>query len=88
VAGADVAVVLDDPFGEIDDLRDELLDEVARAAGERPVVLLTDDPATLGWAISLPDEVGTVTRLAVPTESIPHPSPQGPTVAAEPRPVG
>jgi hypothetical protein len=88
VAGADVAVVLDDPFGEIGDLRDELLDEVARAAGERPVVLLTDDPATLGWAISLPDEVGTVTRLAVPTESIPHPSPQGPTVAAEPRPVG
>jgi hypothetical protein len=88
VAGADVPVVLDDPFGEIDDLRDELLDEVARAAGERPVVLLTDDPATLGWAISLPDEVGTVTRLAVPTEPIPHPSPQGPTVAAEPRPVG
>jgi hypothetical protein len=88
VAGADVAVVLDDPFGEIDDLRHELLDEVARAARERPVVLLTDDPATLGWAISLPDEVGTVTRLAVPTEPIPHPSPQGPTVAAEPRPVG
>jgi hypothetical protein len=88
VAGADVAVVLDDPFGEIDDLRHELLDEVARAARERPVVLLTDDPATLGWAISLPDEVGTVTRLAVPTEPIPDPSPQGPTVAAEPRPVG
>jgi uncharacterized protein YciI len=88
VAGADVAVVLDDPFGEIDDLRHELLEEVARAARERPVVLLTDDPATLGWAISLPDEVGTVTRLAVPTEPIPHPSPQGPTVAAEPRPVG
>ena len=88
VADADVAVVLDDPFGEVGDLRDELLDEVATAAGERPVVLLTDDPATLGWAISLPDEVGTVTRLAVPTEPVPDPSPQGPTLDAEPRPVG
>jgi hypothetical protein len=88
VADADVAVVLDDPFGEVGDLRDELLDEVAAAAGERPVVLLTDDPATLGWAISLPDEVGTVTRLAVPTEPVPDPSPQGPTLDAEPRPVG
>jgi hypothetical protein len=88
VAGADVAVVLDDPFGEVGDLRDELLDEVATAAEERPVVLLTDDPATLGWAISLPDDVGTVTRLAVPTEPDPDPSPQGPTLDAEPRPVG
>jgi uncharacterized protein YciI len=88
VADADVAVVLDDPFGEVGDLRDELLDEVAAGAGERPVVLLTDDPATLGWAISLPDEVGTVTRLAVPTEPVPDPSPQGPTLDAEPRPVG
>src|SRR5262245_50189416 len=89
VAGADVAVVLDDPFGEVGDLRDELLDEVASAAAERPVVLLTDDPATLGWAISLPDEVGTVTRLAVPTEHAPDPAPQGPTTLdAEPRPVG
>ncbi len=88
VAGADVAVVLDDPFGEVGDLRDELLDEVATAAEERPVVLLTDDPATLGWAISLPDDVGTVTRLAVPTEPVPDPSSQGPTLDAEPRPVG
>jgi hypothetical protein len=88
VADADVAVVLDDPFGEVGDLRDELLDEVATAARERPVVLLTDDPATLGWAISLPDEVGTVTRLAVPTEPDPDPFPQGPTLDAEPRPVG
>jgi hypothetical protein len=88
VAGAEVAVVLDDPFGDVDDLRDELLDEVARAAQERPVVLLTDKPATLGWAISLPDEVGTVTRLAAPTEPVPDPSPQDPALAAEPRPVG
>ena len=88
VAGADVAVVLDDPFGEAEDLRDELLDEVAGAARERPVVLLTDNPATLGWAISLPDDVGTVTRLSAPPAPIPDPSPQGPALAAEPRPVG
>jgi uncharacterized protein YciI len=88
VAGAEVAVVLDDPFGEVGDLRDELLDEVASAARERPVVLLTDDPATLGWAISLPDDVGTVTRLPAPPAPIPDASPQGPALAAEPRPVG
>jgi hypothetical protein len=88
VAGAEVAVVLDDPFGDADDLRDELLDEVAGAARERPVVLLTDDPATLGWAISLPDDVGTVTRLSAPPAPIPDPSPQGPALAADPRPVG
>jgi DNA repair exonuclease SbcCD ATPase subunit len=88
VAGAEVAVVLDDPFGDADDLRDELLDEVAGAARERPVVLLTDDPATLGWAISLPDDVGTVTRLSAPPAPIPDPSPKGPPLAAEPRPVG
>ena len=51
-------------------------------------MLLTDDPATLGWAISLPDDVGTVTRLATPTEPVPDPSPQGTPLAAEPRPVG
>jgi hypothetical protein len=88
VAGAEVAVVLDDPFGEVGDLRDELLDEVASAARERPVVLLTDDPATLGWAISLPDDVATVTRLSAPPAPIPNPSAQGPALAAEPRPVG
>ncbi len=88
VTGGDVAVVLDDPFGEVEGLRDELLDEVARAAEERPVVLLTDDPATLGWAISLPGEVGTVTRLAIPTEPVPDPSPTSSPLAAEPRPVG
>jgi uncharacterized protein YciI len=88
VADAEVAVVLDDPFGEVGDLRDELLDEVASAARERPVVLLTDDPATLGWAISLPDDVGTVTRLSAPPAPIPDPSAPGPALAAEPRPVG
>ena len=88
VAGAEVTVVLDDPFGDVDDLRGELLDEVARAAQERPVVLLTDEPATLGWAISLPDEVGAVTRLAAPTEPVPDPSPQDRALAGEPRPVG
>ena len=30
-------------------------------------MLLTDDPEVLGWAISLPDEVGAVTRVAAVT---------------------
>jgi uncharacterized protein YciI len=88
VAGAEVGLVLDDPFSEAEGRREELLDEVAGTAGERPVVLLTDDPVTLGWAISLPDEVGTVTRLAAPIPPVPDPTPQGPALAAEPRPVG
>jgi hypothetical protein len=56
--------VLDDPFVERPDQRSELLDDLVEASRRRPIVLLTDDPDTLGWAISLPDDVGTVTRLA------------------------
>jgi hypothetical protein len=85
----EVAAVLDDPFGGFDDLHDQLLDELVSVAERRPVVLLTDDPATLGWAISLPDDMGTVTRLGPPTTSDPGPSPQAPSpLTAEPRPVG
>jgi hypothetical protein len=60
--------VLDDPFIARDGDRLDLLDHLAEAAGRRPVVLLTDDPETLGWAISLPDDLGAVTRLAADTE--------------------
>jgi hypothetical protein len=47
------------------------------------VVLLTDDPDTLGWAISLPDDVGAVTRLAVRggPGAVPDPAPLVPTQA-------
>lgn len=56
--------VLDDPFNLLDrDERTDLLDTLAEAAAQRPVVLLTDDPDTLGWAISLPTELGAVTGL-------------------------
>ena len=90
VGNGDVPVALDDPFATVDDgeLRNELLDELAAAAEQRPVVLLTDEPATLGWAISLPSDVGAVTRLATPTDPVPDPSPEGAPRAAEPRPVG
>jgi hypothetical protein len=86
VGAGDVPLVLDDPFATVEDLRNELLDELAAAAEQRPVVLLTDEPATLGWAISLPTDAGAVTRLATPTD--PVPSPQGAPRTAEPRPVG
>jgi uncharacterized protein YciI len=88
VGAGDVPLVLDDPFATVEDLRNELLDELAAAAEQRPVVLLTDEPATLGWGISLPDDVGAVTRLAAPTDPVPDPSPQGAPRTAEPRPVG
>jgi hypothetical protein len=67
VGAGDVPAVLDDPLVDHPDLRDELLDQLIVASERRPVVLLTDDPATLGWAISLPDDIGAVTRLPTPS---------------------
>ena len=64
VGDGEVPAVLDDPFVGLDGQRTALLDHLAEAARRRPVVLLTDDPETLGWAISLPDDIGAVTRLA------------------------
>jgi hypothetical protein len=55
--------VLDDPFIDLGDQRMDLLEELATSAAYRPVVLLTDQLDTLGWAISLPDDVGMVTGL-------------------------
>lgn len=67
----DAPVVLDDPFGPFDDHdRIDLLDALAEAASQRPVVLLTDDPNTLSWAISLPEEIGTVTGLPVDHDGV------------------
>jgi hypothetical protein len=79
-------VVLDDPFAQSLDALDDLLDRLIPASASRPVVLLTDDPDTLGWAIGLPADVGTVTRLPTPTGT---PGASGPApVAAQPGPVG
>jgi hypothetical protein len=83
VGTGDTPVVLDDPFVDHADLRDQLLDQLVVASEKRPVVLLTDDPDTLGWAISLPDDVGAVTRLAVRSGhgAVPDPAPLVPTQA-------
>jgi chromosome segregation ATPase len=92
IGTGDVPVVIDDPFAEVDELREALLDEVAAAAERRPVVVLTDDPATLGWAISLPDDVGAVTRLPAPdAPTAPPPAappPSEPTPADAPLAAG
>jgi DNA repair exonuclease SbcCD ATPase subunit len=93
VGAGDTPVVLDDPFVDVDGSGDELREVLAASSEARPVVLLTDDPATLGWAISLPDDVGTVTRLASspptpPPDLPPDPSPMGPPLAAQPGTVG
>jgi hypothetical protein len=59
-------VLLDDPFTVLtDDEKAETLDELAEVASHRPVVLLTDDASTLGWAINLPGDVGAVTGLPI-----------------------
>lgn len=70
--------VLDDPFAPLaDHQRMELLDALATSSEYRPVVLLTNHLDTLSWAISLPEDVGTVTGLPVETvddEPVPVPS--------------
>ena len=58
-------LVLDEPFVGVDqDLRAELL-EIVRTT-DRQLVLLTEDPEVLGWAIELPVEEAT----AVPADAL------------------
>ena len=60
----DQPAVLNDPFeGFSDEDHAEMLDALAMSSAQRPVVLLTDDLETLGWAIGLPEDVGAVTGL-------------------------
>jgi hypothetical protein len=48
-------VVLDEPFGDAERTdRAALLEIVREASHHRPLVLLTDDPEVLSWAIELP----------------------------------
>lgn len=68
VGAGSVPAIVDDPFAEVEDVREMLLDVLASASGRRPVVLLSDDPVTLGWAISLPPDVGAVTRMPAPPD--------------------
>jgi hypothetical protein len=86
VGTGDVPVVLDDPLVGHEDLRSALLDQLVAASEQRPIVLLTDDSDTLGWAISLPDDVGAVTRLAAQNGTGPTPG-RGEPLTAHPGPV-
>lgn len=64
---ADVRIVLDEPFIDVDPvLRSRLLEVVLAHLETGPVVLLTDDPDVLGWAIGLPSHQGAV----VSTDSV------------------
>lgn len=66
VGGGTTPAVLDDPFNLLDrEEQVDLLEALTEATAHRPVVLLTDDPETLSWAISLPDSLGAVTGLPV-----------------------
>jgi hypothetical protein len=86
VGTGDVPAVLDDPLVDHADARSQLLDQLVTASERRPIVLLTDDPDTLGWAISLPDDIGAVTRLPVQPASDPTPD-RGAPLATRPGPV-
>jgi hypothetical protein len=78
VGAGDLPAVLDDPISDHPDEREALLDQLALASEKRPIVLLTDDPDILGWAISLPDDIGAVTRLAADV-GVSRTSPNGDT---------
>jgi hypothetical protein len=80
-------VVLDDPLVDHGDARPLLLDQLVEASAHRPVVLLTDEPDILGWAISLPDDLGAVTRLAAHLDLDHHTSPRGDPITSQPGPV-
>jgi hypothetical protein len=87
VGAGDAPAVLDDPLVDHPEARPALLDQLLIATGRRPVVLLTDDPDILGWAISLPDDLGAVTRLAAhPDFAEPTPS-RGEPLTSRPGPV-
>lgn len=67
----------------------ELLAALQEAAARRPLVLLTEDPSLLGWAIELPSEVARVVPLASLTVAADEASPQlvdmrAPNPSAEP----
>lgn len=56
----DDPLVLDEPFGDLDHpTRDDLLEVLRTTATNRQLVLLTEDPEVLGWAIELPIDEGT-----------------------------
>ncbi|MEO7430353.1 MAG: hypothetical protein ABIY48_13330, partial [Acidimicrobiales bacterium] len=81
--GVDEVIVLDEPFAGLDDaLRPRLLELVLEHSGQ--LLLLTEDPELLGWAIGLPAAQATVaaadsvlnlwprradTKVTVPTPS-------------------
>ena len=63
----DTLVLLDEPFVGVDQqARTELLEVVRAGADSRQIVLLTEDPDVLGWAIELPIEEAT----AVPADAL------------------
>ncbi len=65
--GATTALVLDEPLSGLDEhALDEMLELIRTGSATRPVVLLTEDPQILGWAIELPADVG----AAVPADAL------------------
>jgi len=85
VGTGEATIIIDDPFDEVEDVREPLLEALAAAAERRTTVLLTDDPTTLGWAISLPSDIGAVTRM--PASPDPDQSGDGAPLAAHGEPA-
>ena len=64
---SETLLVLDEPFVGIDQaVRVELLDTLLRVGADRQVVLLSEDPDVLGWAIELPADVA----AAMPADAL------------------
>jgi len=87
VGTGDTPAILDDPLVDHTADRTGLLDQLVVATERRPVVLLTDDAEILGWAISLPDDIGAVTRLAAHPDFDLPPPPRGEPLTSRPGPA-
>ena len=75
-ANPDLLVVLDEPFGHLDAAATEaLLHTLVQAADDRQIVMLSEDPTILAWAIELPASVGTAIPAAMLWRDLEHTAP-------------
>ena len=86
-ANPDLLVVLDEPFGDLDDAATGvLLHTLVQAAEDRQIVMLSEDPNILAWAIELPAPAGTAIPAAVLRRDLEHTAPpELPAAAVVPR---
>lgn len=72
-ADDDRLLLLQEPFGELDhDVRGHLLTSLLDQVEAPPIVLVTEDPVALGWAIELPAEAAAVMSVEAVLNLLPR----------------